>query len=1180
MLVKTTKFQTINSEFEHLSNPYIFVHAQTHQQMSFPLHYSPKARLSICIAILLLLISEVAICQNIASELDTITKDVGSKVEHKIYYGNKNLREIVRLKNGLQEGAQELYYAEGTKASSREYHEGHLDGLIMEWDIEGHLTEKKTLRYNAIAKKSQLDGVYFQYVNNILRKRIEYKKDKKNGRFEEYYANGVIKTKCTFIDDHLSGLKQDFNNLGQLICKSNYSYLANEKSNESQLDGDYYSYSNEGALTLSGKYHYNKKTGLWREYTNKGILTSEVEYLEGRRHGLASYFYENGKLKSRNTFYELIIIEGKTFRNVYDGAKTEYFASGRIQQSEHYKMGIKDGVFERYYETGTISSRNEFLNGLQTGVENYWDANGMKTAETKFEIIKKDSSTVSQKTDTTKGWKDGILISEVPFQSGKENGIRKSYYPSGKIASAYSLKAGLLQGKAIEYYENGQIKTSRNYYTPINAYSQSPKTVDWSYHFKEDGSLIGKGYNDSTENTIFKKGFYEGVINQIEIGKCLSINFFPEGKVMSIQIKDLYRRNVNAVSYYRNGIIRKIEIQDPETRQFSALNYSDKGEYLGCTLEMNNAPDSSLSSDITAEKMKRVFGNNIIPNNLFTDSILNGRYELKYANGKMMGSLEFENDLPNGNFVFYDPWKGDTLTYKYFENGLPSGYYVEKFAGKTTTHRGKIPSYNEYGWEEQYSPEGIPTSRRVFNKDQSKQIESTEYFPDGKIKSINNNLNGTSAYYNSDGSLLFHTVLLNDSLKHYREYYPGTTIVKTSKFMHNGNLDSLYATYYPSGKPQTYQYYKNNKREGLFQTFNEKGEVTYFGKFVNDLQEGEFIDQRSGKNDTLVFVSGKLQIKSTNIECACIDTAFSTSKLRFAQSISSLIEYPRLMNYISPSFKLKDSLNFTSLFFTNLQTDNNNNAGFASFSLQMFKDFSIMIPADEQLILNFNPCRTNGYLSKMDLLVHYESDFKSTYVTLYPKRIALSFAKGPLKSSNSNYPFFTTFLNVEEVEYRYNKELIIKESKKPDYCFTPARLKNYLDIQFIQAEISLYNDPLPFLDRTYQDKSGIKYSELNNFFGIVSDNADVTFPLKTSKGLNTYYAKSTKTLAGGKYVSGNIIIPCKKQSDDVYEINRGYGAETFSFIELKANWIKNGFTRVKSFFDYKTNELTIYYFAE
>ena len=121
---------------------------------------------------------------------------------------------------------------------------------------------------------------------------------------------------------------------------------------------------------------------------------------------------------------------------------------------------------------------------------------------------------------------------------------------------------------------------------------------------------------------------------------------------------------------------------------------------------------------------------------------------------------------------------------------------------------------------------------------------------------------------------------------------------------------------------------------------------------------------------------------------------------------------------------------------------------------------------------------------------------------------------------------------------------------------------------------------MPFLDRTYQDKSGIKYSELNNFFGIVSDNADVTFPLKTSKGLNTYYAKSTKTLAGGKYVSGNIIIPCKKQSDDVYEINRGYGAETFSFIELKANWIKNGFTRVKSFFDDKTNELTIYYFAE
>lgn len=1148
--------------------------------MPFPLHYSPQARFSTCVAIMVLFLSTVAVSQNLASELDTLTKTNGSKVEHKIYYGNKNLREIIRLKNGLQEGGQELYYAEGTKASSREYHEGHLDGLVIEWDMQGHITEKKTLRYNTNAKQSQLEGIYFQYVNNILRKRIAYKNDKKNGKFEEYYANGVIKSKCSYIDDHLTGLKLDYNNLGQLISKSNYLYNSTEKSNESLLDGDYNSYSNEGVLTLSGKYHLNKKTGVWREYTYKGVLTSEIEYQEGRRHGKGSYFYENGKLKSNNTFYELITVDGKTYRNVYDGAKTEYYASGRTQQSEHYKMGIKDGVFERYYETGMISSRNEFLDGLQTGVENYWDAKGDKTAETKFEIIKIDSTYISQKTDTARGWKDRILISEVPFQFGKENGIRKSYYPSGKIASAYSLKAGLLQGTAIEYYENGQIKTSRNYYTPINAYSQSPKTVGWSYNFQEDGKLIGKGFNDSTENIIFKKGYYSGSLNQIEIGKCLSINFFPDGQIMSIQIKDLYRRNVNAVSYYRNGMTRKIEIQDPKTKQFSALNYSDKGEYLGCTLEMNNAPDSSLSSDKTAETIKKVFGNQLIPNNLFTDSTLNGRYELKYATGKLMGSLEFENDLPNGHFVFYDPWTGDTLAYKYFEKGIPAGYYVEKFAGKIITHRGKIPSNNDYGWEEQYSPEGIPTSRRVFNKDQSKQIESIDYFPNGKIKSINNNLNGTSSFFNNEGALLFHTVLLNDSLKHYREYYPGTTVVKTSRFILNDRQDSLYSTYYPSGRPQTYQYYKNNKREGLFQTFNEKGEVTYFGKFVNDLQEGEFVDQRSGKNDTLLFVAGKLQVKSTNIECACLDTAFSTSKMRYAQSISSLIEYPQLLNYISPSFKLKDSLNFNSLFFTNLQTDNNNNAGFASFSLQMFKDFSIMIPADEQLILNFNPCRTNGYLSKMDLLVHYESDYKNTYVTLYPKRIALSFAKGPLKSSNTNYPFFTAFLNVEDVEYRYNKELVIKESKKAEYCFTPARLKDFLDLKFNKGTVSLFDNPLPLLDGAFQELSGIKYPELNTFFGIVADNVDVTFPLMTSKGLNTYYAKSIKTLAGGKFVSGNIIIPCKKQSEGIYEINRGYGVETFSFKDLKATWIKNGFTRLKSTFDEKTNELTIYYFAE
>jgi antitoxin component YwqK of YwqJK toxin-antitoxin module len=743
-----------------------------------------------------------------------------------------------------------------------------------------------------------------------------------------------------------------------------------------------------------------------------------------------------------------------------------------------------------------------------------------------------------------------------------------------------SYRNGLLQGETIEYYENGQIKSKRNYFTPPNNYSQSSKTVGWASNYESDGTLISRTYNDSTEKIIFQRRCNGGITNSIEIGKCLSIGFFPDGKVMSLQVKDVYQRVANGISYYRNGKIRKLEIQDPETKQICGLNFSDLGHYLGSTIELNNAPDSLLSSNKTAELLRNVFGDKFIENSLFSDSILNGRYDLKYASGKLFGSLEFKNDMPNGSFVFYDPFRGDTLTYKYFDNGMQEGYYVEKFAGKTTINRGIIPSDNNYGWEERYSSDGIPMSKRVFTKGQSKQIETNEYYPDGKLKSINNYEKDTYSNYGPDGKLTYHTIEINDSLKHYREYFPGTTQVKTSRYILNGKQDSVYSTYYPTGKPQVFQNYKNDKREGLFQRFDEKGELIYWGNFVNDLQEGAFIDRKSGKNDTLFYVGGKLQIKPSSVECACVDTTYSSGKMRFAQSVSSLIEYPQLLNYISPSIKLKDSLNYNALFFTNLQTDNNNNSGFASFNLQMFKDFSIMIPADEQLILNFNPCRTQGYISKMDMMVHYEEEFRNTYVSFYPKRVSVSIAKGPLRSSNTNYPFFTCSFNVDAVEYRYNKELELKESKKPEYCFSPARLKDFLDIKITKGQASLFNNIEPFLDRNFQDLSGIKYTELNTFFGIVAQEADLTFPLKTNKGLNTFYAKSSRTLLGGKYVSGNIIIPCKKQSEDEYEINRNSAIEIFSLKELKTTMIKNGFTRVKTFFDDKTSELTIYYFAE
>ncbi len=1154
--------------------------AQTTKRMPFSPKYKPQVLQTLFLTALWLISYNSLSAQNYPSTVDTIVKARGSLIEYRIFYGNKNYREIVRLKQGAKHGKQETYYTDGNKATSEEFQNGHLDGTSLSWDNQGALNEKKNYKYDTIKKQSFLNGEYVQYVNNKIRKRINYKLGKKNGKYSEYYANAVLKTKCSYEEDQLIGIKEDYNNTGQLLIKSNYVNSQSNGSKESCLDGGYSAYSSEGVLIISGNYSNNKKTGVWLEYTNKGFLSSQVEYKNGKRYGVATYYYDNGKLKSKNTFYEEILINNKTMRGVYDNEKTDYYSTGKIQWIENYKMGLKDGLFERYSENGILTEHKEFKNGLQVGAEFYYDSKGIKTSETIFEIIQKDTASFSQKTDTSRGWKEGVLISETQFLNGKENGMRTSFYPSGKICSEYSLKDGLLQGKSIEYFENGQIKTVRNYYTPTNSYSQSSKNVDWSYTYMPNGTLIGKTFYDSTENVLYKKDYYNGIISALEIGKCLNVNFSPVGKIVSIQVKDLYRRTINGQSFYQNGKTRRLDIQDSITNQFSALNFLDNGEYLGCTLEMNYAPDSLLSSTKTAELMIKAFGDHFIDNNFFSDSILNGHYELKYANGKKMGSLEFLNDLPNGHFVFYDPWSSDTLSYKYFENGYQTGYYVEKFAGKKITHRGKLPSYNNLGWEEQYSLEGIPTSRRVFNKDQSKIIESIDYFSDGKIKSINNYSNGTSSYYDNDGSLLFQTVLLNDSLKQYREYYPGTAVIKTSRFILNDKQDSLYSTYFSSGKPQTYQYYKNNKREGLFQTFNEKEEVTYYGTFINDLQEGAFIDLRSGKNDTLWYVGGKLQIKSTNIECACVDTVCSTSKLRFAQSVSSLIEYPQLMNYISPALKLKDSLNFNSLFFTSLQTDNNNNAGFASFELQMFKDFSIMIPADEQLILNFNPCRTNGYLSKMMMMVNYEPDNKNTYVTLYPKRVAISFAKGPMKSSNTNFPLTTVLVNVESVEYRKNKELILKPNKTPDYCFSPARIKDFLDIKIISGEISLFNNTIPLIDRNFQDLSGLKYSELNNFFGIVADNVNLTFPLKTSKGLRTQYAKGSKTLAGGKFVCGSFIIACKKISEDYFEIDSIYEKEGFRLQELKTMWIKNGFTRIKSYYNDKTNELTIYYFAE
>ncbi|MBL0095061.1 MAG: hypothetical protein IPP46_00255 [Bacteroidetes bacterium] len=123
-------------------------------------------------------------------------------------------------------------------------------------------------------------------------------------------------------------------------------------------------------------------------------------------------------------------------------------------------------------------------------------------------------------------------------------------------------------------------------------------------------------------------------------------------------------------------------------------------------------PGEFKPGETICKNIRAIIGDYLTSSPLFTDTVLNGQYTLNYSNGKPLCVLYFRDDLPTGQFIVYTPLQGDTLVYRNFKDGVPHGYYVEKFAGKNTVRRGSTPDSTGIGWEEMFQPNGSQINKK------------------------------------------------------------------------------------------------------------------------------------------------------------------------------------------------------------------------------------------------------------------------------------------------------------------------------------------------------------------------------------------------------------------------------------------------------------------------------------
>ncbi|MDO5089902.1 MAG: toxin-antitoxin system YwqK family antitoxin, partial [Leptotrichiaceae bacterium] len=185
-------------------------------------------------------------------QLDITLKDGIIEGQYNEYYSNGNLFTTGRYTEGKREGSWKIYSEKGRLWKNYEYRNNELNGLYISYYTN---TGMKEISGNY--KNDKPDGVWNEYYPNGNRKKSgTYKEGKKIGIFTEWFTDGTKKSDVNYNDDEINGKMNVYYENGILF------YEADINGREGNVRG----YHQNGKISFEGKVAENRKTGTWNYY--------------------------------------------------------------------------------------------------------------------------------------------------------------------------------------------------------------------------------------------------------------------------------------------------------------------------------------------------------------------------------------------------------------------------------------------------------------------------------------------------------------------------------------------------------------------------------------------------------------------------------------------------------------------------------------------------------------------------------------------------------------------------------------------------------------------------------------------------------------------------------------------------------------------------------------------------
>ncbi len=434
-----------------------------------------------------------------------------------IFYDNKqNITKKISYLNGNKNGYYFIYKLVGDSLKTNIIisKELYLNNIKQGKSYEYHDNEqlKKIVNYkkgrkNGKAKEYSNQAVVitlFRYKYDIIieRERINRydRNNLKQGVWKEFYANDRLKMESFYKNGKLHGYLKIYNAKGKITSRRRYIdgelvIIKIDNKEKVEIKNEFYS---DGSLKSSGGYKDNKPVGVHRKYSKDGKIISSQTYSkkehwissngivdkDGKRQGAWKYFYKNGKIKSIGAY--------KNGRRV--GEWVFYYENGNIEQKGKYIRGKPNDKWVWYYQNGSLLRNEDFIKGKSEGLY----------------VEYAEDSTIIVKGNFIDGKKEGKWIYNVGdqkeeryYKDGLKDGLWKYFYSNKKLKFEGYFMQDEAQGIHKHFYENGKLKQEGKYMMgkPHGAWkSYSPEgmiEVSISYLLGKEIKIDGKKIKDN-----------------------------------------------------------------------------------------------------------------------------------------------------------------------------------------------------------------------------------------------------------------------------------------------------------------------------------------------------------------------------------------------------------------------------------------------------------------------------------------------------------------------------------------------------------------------------------------------------------------------------------------------------------------------------------------------------------